>query len=345
LPLWTITKIAHVLRRLLDGDPLRRPLGWFSLPRPVVKQKFKRCAQSSHGWTVVEVVIVVILIGILLALLLPALQSARESQRLALCTHKMQRLIAAVHSYEMAEQRFPPGTINDTGPIENLPRGKHIGWIARLLPNIDQQVAYDNLDLSASAYAPVNYTTRQLTIAALICPADVNLMMGLSSYTASHHDREAPIASDNNGVFFLNDSLSYDDLQDGAAYTIFLSEKCTDVLRDLGWLSGTPGTLRNAGLTLSHQRYQAGANASVAPWLEINAVEEENPDVLACRLKGGNPKEPFYVGGFGSYHVSGANFAMGNGAVKFLTDDISMKLLSQLANRYDGKVVSAEQDP
>jgi len=79
--------------------------------------------------------------------------------------------------------------------------------------------------------------------------------------------------------------------------------------------------------------------------LEVNAVEEGNPDLLACRLKGGNPQKPFYVGGFGSYHVAGANFAMGDGAVKFLTNDISMKLLSQLANRYDGNVVSAENDP
>ena len=36
---------------------------------------------------------------------------------------------------------------------------------------------------------------------------------------------------------------------------------------------------------------------------------------------------------------------MGDGAVKFLTNDISMKLLSQLANRYDGKAVRAEDGP
>ena len=338
-------KIAPILPRLLDWGSLRRRPGGARSPRPDVEQNLSRPVPSSRGWTAVEVVVVVLLIGIFLALLLPALQSSRESQRLAFCTDKMRRLIAAVHSYEMVEQNFPPGTVNDTGPIENLPQGKHISWIARLLPHIDQQEAYENLDLSASAYAPINYTTRQLTIRALICPTEVNLMMGLSSYTASHHDREAPIASDNNGVFFLNDALSYDDLEDGAAYTIFLGEKCTDVLHDLGWLSGTPGTLRNAGLALSHQSYQGRDDKNFAPWLEINAVEEGNPDLLACRLRGGNSKEPFYVGGFGSYHPSGANFAMGDGAVKFLTNDISMKLLSQLANRYDGKAVRAEDAP
>jgi prepilin-type processing-associated H-X9-DG protein len=57
---------------------------------------------------------------------------------------------------------------------------------------------------------------------------------------------EAPIDTNNKGVFFLNSRIMRDDLKDGAAYTLFLGEKFPDNF-DLGWLSGTSATLRNTG--------------------------------------------------------------------------------------------------
>ena len=69
---------------------------------------------------------------------------------------------------------------------------------------------------------------------------------------------EAPIDVDNRGVFFLNSQITRDDLKDGAAYTLFIGEKHVDDA-DLGWLSGTSGTLRNTGSPLNQTKFGGGA--------------------------------------------------------------------------------------
>jgi prepilin-type processing-associated H-X9-DG protein len=45
------------------------------------------------------------------------------------------------------------------------------------------------------------------------------------------------------------------------------------------------------------------------------------------------------VSGFGSYHVGGANFAMGDGSVRFISENIDVELFEQLGNRADGKLI------
>jgi prepilin-type processing-associated H-X9-DG protein len=45
--------------------------------------------------------------------------------------------------------------------------------------------------------------------------------------------------------------------------------------------------------------------------------------------------------GFGSYHPGGANFAFCDGSVRFLKSATDLKVLSALATRSGGEVVSA----
>jgi prepilin-type processing-associated H-X9-DG protein len=70
------------------------------------------------------------------------------------------------------------------------------------------------------------------------------------------------------------------------------------------------------------------------------AEEKEDEQVDPCIKVGGNPKAPLAVGGFGSDHPGGANFAFGDGSVRMLSDDLDLKVLQQLANRRDGAVTS-----
>jgi len=85
-------------------------------------------SRRTNGFTLVELLVVIAIIGILVALLLPAVQAAREAARRSQCQNHLSQLILAVHNYEMAHQVFPPGTINPTGPIVNVPA--LIGMIA-----------------------------------------------------------------------------------------------------------------------------------------------------------------------------------------------------------------------
>jgi prepilin-type N-terminal cleavage/methylation domain-containing protein/prepilin-type processing-associated H-X9-DG protein len=226
---------------------------------------------SSTAFTLVELLVVIAIIGILVSLLLPAIQASRESARRASCTNKMSQLILAVHDYESAHEFYPAGTVNPKGPIQNLPNGHHISWIVRILPYIEERVLYDNIDPSVSAYHQKNDRARQTTIQQLICPSSAQDDGPYSNYAGCHHDVEAPIDTNNRGVLFLNSRITRDDIKDGAAYTLFLGEKLVDSF-DLGWISGTPSTLRNAGSQLN--QYRGAATVTTPPWILSYSANE-----------------------------------------------------------------------
>ena len=222
-----------------------------------------------NGFTLVELLVVIAIIGILVSLLLPAIQASRESARRTQCTNSIRQLIMAVHDYEMAQEHYPSGTVNPTGPIRSLPGGQHISWIARILPYLEERAVYNTMDLSLSAYHAKNDPARQTSVELLVCPSNPAGTWPYSNYAGCHHDVEAPIDADNRGVFFLNSHLTRDDLKDGAAYTLFLGEKMPDDT-DLGWISGTSSTLRNTGSPLNGLgggAVRRAAGTASPPWL------------------------------------------------------------------------------
>jgi prepilin-type N-terminal cleavage/methylation domain-containing protein/prepilin-type processing-associated H-X9-DG protein len=277
-----------------------------------------------HAFTLVELLVVIAIIGILVALLLPAVQAAREAARRMQCVNNLTQMALAVQNYEMAYRVYPPGTIEEAGPIVNEAKGYHHNWMTQLLPYMEEQVTYAHVDFDVGVYDQKNAEVRKVNISTFRCPSDPSSSrdLGLSTYAGLHHDVEAPIDEDNHGVFFLNSAVRHKDITDGSAHTIFIGEKIPVANQDLGWMSGTRWTLRNTGARLNADRQDARGYAQAPPDEELTLAADHLP-----------------VGGFGSYHPGGANFAFGDGHVNFISETTSMELLQQYGNRADGKLM------
>ena len=290
------------------------------------------------GFTLIELMVVILIINILMALLLPSIQAMRESVRRGQCQGNLSRIVLAVKEHEEVFGLLPSGVADPQGPIRNIPEGKHLGWIALILPFLEQTPLFNEIDFLEGTYDPANRTpwlTDAHTV--LMCPTDRSGASPHSNYMACHEGVETPIDAGNRGMFFLNSTLRSRDISDGNSYTIWFGECNIATPRrptpetmnsiSLGWMSGTPGTIRNTGTRLN------STGISVDWPMPFNPGGYLNTETLPYR--GGEIPEQFYVGGFGSLHPGGANFALGDGQVRMLFETIDASVYRQLGRRND----------
>ncbi|MDQ3332725.1 MAG: DUF1559 domain-containing protein, partial [Planctomycetota bacterium] len=295
-------------------------------------------SRRRRGFTLIELLVVIAIIAVLIALLLPAVQQAREAARRTQCKNNLAQIILAMQNYEMAFEVLPPGTVNSAGPIVNKasPDAYHVSWTVQILPYLEMSTIFNHFDFDEGVYAPRNLAPQQRGIPLYLCPSEATRPLANrrhpSSYAGCHSSQAVPIDVDQDGVLFLNSSVDYDDIPDGSAYTIAVGEKLQfdDVW---GWASGTRDTLRNTGLGpnggglalfQAAEMYTAEGMYDGLSGEEVTDEEMQDEESDDAQQEAEKPVDDklLAVGGFSSRHTGGAQFAMCDGSVRFIKENL-----------------------
>jgi prepilin-type N-terminal cleavage/methylation domain-containing protein/prepilin-type processing-associated H-X9-DG protein len=143
---------------------------------------------SDRGFTLVELLVVIAIIGVLVALLLPAVQAAREAARRQQCMSNLHQLGIGLANYESAKGAYPPAMeFSPILPQPQDPPPQSVGpnWAIHLLPYIEQQAVFNQIDKTvvATGYPagqkappqiahPNNAQVRTAILAVFLCPTD-----------------------------------------------------------------------------------------------------------------------------------------------------------------------------
>jgi prepilin-type N-terminal cleavage/methylation domain-containing protein/prepilin-type processing-associated H-X9-DG protein len=307
---------------------------------------------SRRAFTLIELLVVMAIISILLACLLPALTGARAASRRASCINNLKEIDLAIQSYLNTHNVLPPGSTDTVRPVSSVPEASQVGWIVSILPFLEQSALYRSFDFNYGVNDPMNQKVATSQIRTLTCTNEDSLgssffartggstlpptSRGLSSYAGVHHEVEAPIDEDNHGVLFLNSHVRAVDVSDGLSQTLFVGEVAAQ--SPLGWVSGTRATLRNTGHPLNAVTVEAveqtGPAASTLPADLKDITLERMMQAQAVSVS------PTFVGGFGSSHLGGgANFAFGDGSVRWIKQTIDQAVYRRMGHRSDGEVI------
>ena len=301
------------------------------------------------GFTLIELLVVIAIVAILMALLLPAVQMAREAARRTQCKNNLAQIGLALQNYHLAHEVLPPGSLNQSGPIRNQPQGYHHGWYIHLLPHLDERPAFHRVDPDVGIYDSEHAEVRSHLVRPLVCPSDTpalyssrtdDVSAALCNYAGVHHPVEAPIDTTNHGVLFLNSRVRFADVHDGISQTMFVGEFLHSA-QDLGWASGTKATLRNGGVPINAMpgtgRYyndpDPADDEARAEYIAAHATFDERLDEAT------RSDSALWVGGFESRHEGGGHFCLGDGSVRFVSENIDVDAYRNLLDRADGVVV------
>src|SRR5689334_17239078 len=125
----------------------------------------ERIGRPRVGFTLVELLVVIAIIGVLVALLLPAVQTAREASRRSSCSNNLRQLTLAQLNYESTFKTLPPGSTGGgylaansfqapwADPQRSCCPWGHFSWAIIILPFVEQQALYSQVDFTRLAYA------------------------------------------------------------------------------------------------------------------------------------------------------------------------------------------------
>ncbi|WP_437231108.1 DUF1559 domain-containing protein [Planctomicrobium sp. SH661] len=316
-----------------------------------------RNLHASAAFTLIELLVVIAIIAVLIALLLPAVQQAREAARRSQCKNNLKQIGLAMHNYHDVFSRLPPGYVDERGsrtiPASDSNRVGHWAWSAMILPQLEYSSLYQLLQVGNRTTAQAVSDTQcraamQSRHPVFRCPSDTGpvqnptvghaistndtnaagtgIPLAMSNYVASNSTRDiwqnrATDATNGSGgatgAFWRDSNLNFSGITDGLSNTILVGERHYNSVAgtDVGMQAGTLYALRGSR---SGDAGGPGPREADGLWGMIAG--------FGSSLKTINPVwvDTMTQCNYSSRHVGGAHFLLGDGAVRFITQNIQV---------------------
>lgn len=262
---------------------------------------------------------VIAIIGILVALMLPAVQAAREAARRMQCSNKLKQIGLALHNYHGVYNSFPPGNID-----EAVSQSQEWGWAVFLLPYLEQEPLHAQLAPNERRFVellsdPAARSMCQISLDVFRCPSDRTPKLLENTEQPRDLDGVAAVgpnffgATSNylgvtgfwdvgvlpaNGILSANSEVDFRDIVDGTSNTFAVGE------RDFYCAAGLWAGVRDARASGPRGADYVLGRVSY----KMNAVK--------------NVGNPSCCQAFSSSHPGGAHFALCDGGVRFVSENI-----------------------
>ena len=298
------------------------------------------------AFTLIELLVVIAIIAILIALLVPAVQRVREAASRTQCQNNLKQIGVAMHNYHSHFKRFPTGFASKANTIDGPSLGPGWGWGAHLLPYLEQEALYQQINFSKDIADPMNAAARRSSLTAFLCPSDrPNALtvainddsskfladVAFGNYVGMAGVNEVTGYPDTSngqpGVLLRNSRVRVADILDGSSNTLMVGERCS---------AKSPQTTWAGAIT----------NASVPP---LNPTyDKEGPGILCLTNSGSiadgrTPNNPFeHVEDSSSVHPAGVNFLFADGSVRSILYGIDPAIWVGITTRAGGETVKLD---